>query len=96
MPKRTTEQQLADAQQRINRLREKARKEDARKKIIVGAFILNRAERDPNFKAGLLNELDQFVPERDRSLFAELGLPQHDDSAPETETEMEVTQHGHI
>lgn len=85
MAKRTTAQQLADAEQQLNRLRQKARKEDARKKIIVGAFILNRAERDPNFKAGLLNELDQFVSKRDRPLFAELGLPQDEKAAAETQ-----------
>lgn len=90
MPQRTTEQQLADAQQRINRLREKARKEATRKKIIVGAMILQRAESDSNFKAGLLNGLDQFVSKRDRPLFAEIGLPQHNDSTPEPQAEAEA------
>lgn len=96
MPKEKTQQQLAAAQARMDKLRERARKEEDRKKIIVGAIILKRAESDSNFRQGLLNQLEQSVNERDRPLFAELGLPQLDDSAPETETEpqtkMEVTQ----
>lgn len=87
MAKRTTAQQLADAEQRLNRLRQKARREETRKKILVGALVLNRAKNDPEFHQKLLYELDQFLSDRDRPLFAEMGLPQQNAAIE--------TQHGY-
>lgn len=73
---RTTEQQLADAEQRLNRLREKARQEDTRRKILVGSLVLSQAQSDSNLHANLIKHLDQWLASghRDRRLFFEHGL----------------------
>ncbi len=73
---KTTEQQLAEAEQRLNRLREKARQEDTRRKILVGAMILNQAKQDTTLHENLMIHLDSFLAagHRDRRLFFDHGL----------------------
>ena len=65
-------QQIAN---RIARLRAiesvKARKLDTRRKILAGAWVLHRADQDPELHEGLLQGLDEFlIHSRDRALFA--------------------------
>lgn len=72
---RTTAQRLADAEAKISRLREQQRKEDTRRRILVGSMLLTRAERNELVMEHLLAELDEWLTdERDRRLFADLGI----------------------
>jgi len=66
---RTTEQQLADVQEQLNALRERARKEDTRRKIIIGSMMLSLAERDDGILDFLKRRLDERLSDRDRRLF---------------------------
>jgi len=44
---RTIDQQIAEAQARLNRLRTRAKATETRRKIIVGAIVTTEALRDP-------------------------------------------------
>ena len=44
---RTIDQQIAEAQARLNRLRTRAKASDTRRKIIVGAVVTTEALKDP-------------------------------------------------
>ena len=57
----------------ITRLNNEERTKDTRRKILVGAFILDRAGRDEQYQGWLIKELAGFlVRPNDRALF---GLP---------------------
>nr|WP_173057755.1 hypothetical protein [Halomonas sp. Ant2]AJY53636.1 MobS/MobC [Halomonas sp. Ant2] len=73
---RTTAQRLADAELHLNRLREKNRKEDTRRKILVGAMMLAKAENSPQIRQQLLTEIDNRLAtgHRDRRLFIDYGI----------------------
>ena len=65
---REARRQLDDARQAF-----RARKQDARRKIVAGAVVLAHAGRDPAFKALLQLILQQHVTRPiDRQLFADL------------------------
>ena len=50
-----------------------ARKQDTRRKVLVGAMLLERMDRDPQVKQQLMGQLASFLTRReDRLLF---GLP---------------------
>lgn len=44
---RTIDQQIAEAQARLNRLRTRAKASETRRKIIVGAIVTTEALKDP-------------------------------------------------
>ena len=44
---RTIDQQIADAQARLNRLKTRAKATETRRKIIVGAIVTTEALKDP-------------------------------------------------
>lgn len=73
---RTTEQQLADAELRLNRLREQARKNDTRRRILIGSMVMGRAEADGAEMEQLLHDLDTWLASghRDRRLWFDKGL----------------------
>lgn len=73
---RTTEQQLADAELRLNRLREQARRNDTRRKILIGAMVMGRAEASDAEMEKLLRDLDAWLTSghRDRRLWLDKGL----------------------
>lgn len=73
---RTTAQQLADAEARLNRLREQARREDTRRRILVGSMILGRAEDNTAVMEQLIHDMDGWLASghRDRRLFLDYGL----------------------
>lgn len=75
---RTTEQQLADAELRLNRLREQARRNDTRRKILIGAMVMGRAEASDAEMEKLLRDLDAWLASghRDRRLWFDNGLGQ--------------------
>lgn len=79
MPRSTIEDLKKQREQltaRINREKarekEKQRKLDTRRKIIIGGVMLKHMECDANFKETIIELLDKHVLERDRKLFEEL------------------------
>lgn len=73
---RTTAQRLADAELHLNRLREKNRKEDTRRKILVGAMMLAETENNPKVRRQVLTGIDNKLAtgHRDRRLFIDYGI----------------------
>ena len=60
--------------------KQRARKQDTRRKIIVGAYLLERMEKDPELRAKVLSALGRTLTRQiDRGLF---DLP-----APRSQTE---------
>lgn len=58
---KTIDQQIADAEARLSRLREKSRKKETRHKIIVGALVLAEASKDAKIATWLLKQIDAKV-----------------------------------
>jgi len=57
-------------------LGKRLRREDTRRKILAGAWLLAEIEREPAFRERIRRELDGFLAEpRDRALFADLFGP---------------------
>ncbi len=67
------------------RAREKLRKPDTRRKVLLGALVLHRIENDakrgPGIRKWLRKELPGFIGERDRHLFDDLGIDWREGSA---------------
>ena len=78
---RDKQKQIAEQIRREEaRVRAKERKEETRRKILVGAYILDKATRDEQYHGWLQKSLDGFLTRPDdRALF---GLP----PLPSTET----------
>ena len=100
MAKDVTSKKLNDLDKRIEqlkaqkmaeeaRLRKKARADETRRKILIGAYYLEQAEKKEGGLEALAKRLDGFlVRKNDRLLFglSEKQLPKPDsDSEPETE-----------
>ncbi len=66
---RTIDQQIAEAENRVQRLKAKKRTKDTRRKIIVGAVMTAQAFKDVNLAEYLLffleNDLTRDVDKRD-------------------------------
>lgn len=68
---------ITKRQQKINAFEEelaksqnKLRKEDTRRKILVGAMILNKMENNPQLREQILSSLNEFLTRKnDRKLF---------------------------
>lgn len=72
---RTTEQLLKEAEERAAALRDRARKDDTRRRVIIGSMLLGRAERDAQVRDQLLRDLDSWLTEwHNRRLFLDYGL----------------------
>ena len=73
------QQRRAQIEVRIAALEARAkadrRKEDARRKIVIGAGGLALAARNPDFGRWLAMRLPEVLAERDRPLLAGLGQP---------------------
>ena len=70
---RTIDQQIAEAQARLNRLRTRAKASDTRRKIIVGAVVTTEALKDPKIARWMAATLRQNATrEIDRKELAEL------------------------
>ena len=66
-----------------SRLKEQARKDDTRRKIIAGAVALDLAEQNPQFRALLYEAMNQAVTaERDRDLLGLAGASSVNPPAP--------------
>ena len=87
------EQQIAKQEERLKQLKaqkqailarekkkvaEQQRKDDTRRKILIGSFIIKQIETDLEAKNRLLSKLDEYLTEnRDRKLF---DLPMIDEN----------------
>ena len=68
---------ISKKQQQINKLEQELakstlqkRKDDTRRKILIGAMIIGKTKNDPEFNKQVLAELDRFLErEADRKLF---------------------------
>lgn len=71
------QQQKIDAKKRVAEAKRK-RADDTRRKILVGAWLLERMERDSDTNARTLKQLDAYLTRHDdRALF---GLAHHDNT----------------
>lgn len=67
---RSKDQQLADAEARVARLRKAKRSEDTRRKILVGSVFMRLAEQNDRARANFLALMDKHLTDdRDRRLF---------------------------
>jgi hypothetical protein len=65
------------------REQQKARKLDARRKILLGAYLLNKVGKDPALADTLRRELDEYLTRNDeRRLFGFKPLPAQSTDAP--------------
>ncbi|MBB4155643.1 hypothetical protein GGQ80_003568 [Sphingomonas jinjuensis] len=69
----TLEQKIAEAQAKLTRLKDKARSEDTRQKIVVGAAVISQALRSSSLAGRLLTILEA-EPLRDHDKKAVAGL----------------------
>lgn len=72
----------AQMQREAARIRERARKDDTRRKIIAGALALEH--QDPDFQATLRRLLNKYVKAEDRALFDLDPLPDETSNASAT------------
>lgn len=60
----------AKANAEKNREREKLRKDETRKKILIGAMVLDGMSKNQDYQSKMLKNLDKYLTaERDRKLF---------------------------
>ena len=75
---RTIDQQIAEAQAKLNRLKTRQKASDTRRKIILGGLLLDAATKDQRF-AGIVTELTHRISrESDRKPFEGWTLPGED------------------
>lgn len=68
---------ISKRQQSINSIEEelsknnaKKRKQDTRKKILLGAYLMRLMEHNPHLKSQVMNDLDKYLDKKiDRELF---------------------------
>ena len=70
----------AKANAEKNREREKSRKEETRKKILIGAMVLDGMSKNQDYQSTMLKNLDKYLTaERDRKLFNLTPINNNDD-----------------
>ena len=57
----TLEQKIADAEDRLARLREQSRRTENGQKIILGGMLIHAARKDANIRAWLLEEAEKSI-----------------------------------
>ena len=68
--KKKQEQLRLHIQKEEQKLKTKNRKDDTRRKILVGAMVLDRMDKNDEYKQEILSILDSYLKnEKDRSLF---------------------------
>lgn len=74
----TLEQQLAEAEAKVARLKEKAKKQDTAQKVVIGGMMLAYARKNPNNAKRLIELMQSELREQDKkrvqSVIDELGL----------------------
>lgn len=66
-------QEEAKAQNLIKQSSEQAKRDLNRQKILIGISMLNEAEKNPGFKAGIQKVLSKHLNDRDREFMAKYG-----------------------
>lgn len=61
----TLEQQLAEAEAKVARLKEKAKKQDTAEKVVIGGMMLAYARKNPNNAKRLLELMETELREQD-------------------------------
>lgn len=61
----TLEQQLAEAEAKVARLKEKAKKQDTAEKVVIGGMMLAYARKNPNNAKRLLDIMKSELREQD-------------------------------
>lgn len=61
----TLEQQLAEAEAKVARLKEKAKKQDTAEKVVIGGMMLAYARKNPNNAKRLLELIQTELREQD-------------------------------
>ncbi len=61
----TLEQQLAEAEAKLARLKEKAKKQDTAEKVVIGGMMLGYARKDPINAKRLLDIMQSELREQD-------------------------------
>ena len=70
----------AKANAEKNREREKSRKEETRKKILIGAMVIDGMSKNQDYQSKMLKNLDKYLTaERDRKLFNLTPTNKNDD-----------------
>ena len=70
----------AKANAEKNREREKSRKEETRKKILIGAMVLDGMSKNQDYQSKMLKNIDKYLTaERDRKLFNLTPINNNDD-----------------
>ena len=72
---RKFQQAKARLQQVRARARQQERKNDTRRKIILGAILIDMAENDPGIRKEVLGRLRNLTRERDKAVFEGWDLP---------------------
>ena len=74
----TLEQQLAEAEAKVARLKEKAKKQDTAEKVVIGGMMLAYARKNPNNAKRLLELIQTELRKQDlkrvQRAVSELGL----------------------
>lgn len=101
MARSTTEQRLEAEREKLERqklkvarlqarLREKQRKEDTRRKVLLGTWLLEEIETNVEMKEWFEAELEVFLTrDSDRKLFGLEPIPDPEEEVPEHEEEVE-------
>jgi len=64
------EQAINSFEEELSKNNAKKRKQDTRKKILLGAYLTRLMEQNPHFKSQVMNDLDNYLDkEIDRELF---------------------------
>ncbi|MCD9468960.1 hypothetical protein [Photobacterium iliopiscarium] len=72
----------AKANSEKNREREKSRKEETRKKILIGAMVLDGMSKNQDYQSKMLKNIDKYLTaERDRKLFNLTPINENDAEA---------------
>ncbi|PLC56016.1 hypothetical protein [Photobacterium carnosum] len=72
----------AKANAEKNREREKSRKEETRKKILIGAMVLDGMSKNQDYQSKMLKNIDKYLTaERDRKLFNLTPINENDAEA---------------
>lgn len=88
------EKQQANIKKQIHaekaKQRQQQRKDDTRRKVLLGAYVQVKMEESANYKAELLAGLESYLTRpNDRALFGFEPLPEKTDAEDKTETALE-------
>lgn len=64
------QQSINSFEEELSKNNAKKRKQDTRKKILLGAYLMRLMENNPHLKSQVINDLDEYLERKiDRELF---------------------------